>query len=93
MELEATARSLEETQDTLQKTSRALRTTRRDRDEQKYLVGQHIKTETRLHEQANQVGGPWPILVLNLLRQGWFFSFHHVTVQSIKFSLSTFIIK
>ena len=53
--LAETAQNLEETKDTLKTTKANLYRTRKDRDEQKHLVGQHIKSETKLHEQASQV--------------------------------------
>jgi septal ring factor EnvC (AmiA/AmiB activator) len=50
-----TQEDLEETSDKLKTTTTNLYRTRKDRDEQKHLVSQHIKSETKLHEQASQV--------------------------------------
>ena len=61
-ELLDTKEILTETKETLTKTKGDLKTTtsnlyrtRKDRDEQNHLVNQHIKSETKLHEQASQV--------------------------------------
>ena len=53
--LKETEQDLTETKDTLKTTTTNLYRTRKDRDEQKHLVSQHIKSETKLHEQASQV--------------------------------------
>ena len=54
-ELTVTTKNLEETADTLKVTRGVLRKTRRDRDEQKHLVGEHVKSESSLQEQASEV--------------------------------------
>ena len=54
-ELTQTCQTLEETETTLKTTKSNLYRTRKDRDEQKHLVTQHVKTETKLYEQAAQV--------------------------------------
>ena len=54
-ELTECSQHLAETKEVLLKTESNLRKTRQDRDEQKYLVGEHVKSEKVLHEQAAQV--------------------------------------
>ena len=53
--LVCTEKSLENTKNTLNKTRCVLHHTRQDRDEQQYLVSEHVKTEKSLHSQAVQV--------------------------------------
>ena len=53
--LEETEQTLEDTTNKLVDTKKTLVKTRVDRDEQKFLVSQHIKSETKLHSQATQV--------------------------------------
>ncbi len=53
--LEETEETLEHTSKKLEDTKERLITTRVDRDEQKFLVSQHVKGEAKLHSQASQV--------------------------------------
>ena len=53
--LEETEQTLEDTTNRLVDTKKTLVKTRVDRDEQKFLVSQHIKSEAKLHSQATQV--------------------------------------
>ena len=53
--LEETEQTLEDTSNRLVDTKKTLVKTRVDRDEQKFLVSQHIKSEAKLHSQATQV--------------------------------------
>ena len=55
-ELEETEKRLEETSNNLRVTTGKLHEMTDDRDEQKHLVGVHVRTETKLHSQATQVG-------------------------------------
>ena len=61
-ELEVTTEKLTETKDTLKTTKSTLRETKitlrdteQDRNEQRHLVDEHVKTETDLFSQATQV--------------------------------------
>lgn len=55
-ELEVTNKNLEQTTETLTQTKGILKSTRKDRDEQRHLVSHHVKSEAKLHSQATQVG-------------------------------------
>ena len=55
--LEETEQTLEDTTNKLVDTKKNLVKTRVDRDEQKFLVSQHIKSEAKLHSQATQLLG------------------------------------
>ncbi|XP_041476441.1 kinesin-like protein KIF11-B isoform X1 [Lytechinus variegatus] len=54
-ELEITTKNLEETTETLHITEKDLRDTTQDRDEQRHLVSEHVKTETQLMSEATQL--------------------------------------
>lgn len=54
-ELEERNEQLEETRTLLKETEASLRRTRKDRDEQKHLVGKHVEAETKLYSEAEQV--------------------------------------
>lgn len=54
-DLTITTKNLEDTTQNLKVTKGHLRKTTQDRDEQRHLVGKHVKTETKLHQQATQV--------------------------------------
>nr|CAC20783.1 kinesin-like boursin [Paracentrotus lividus] len=54
-ELEITTKNLVETTDTLHVTEKDLRVTTQDRDEQRHLVSEHVKTETQLMSEATQL--------------------------------------
>ncbi|XP_005094304.1 kinesin-like protein KIF11-B isoform X2 [Aplysia californica] len=53
--LVSTTQVLEVTTETLQKTDKELKVTKQDRDEQKYLVEEHVKNEDSLYSQAEQL--------------------------------------
>jgi hypothetical protein len=55
-DLDERTKQLEETEMLLRQTESALRKTRKDRDEQKHLLGKHIETEVQLLSEAKQVG-------------------------------------
>lgn len=55
-DLEERTRQLEEMEQLLRETESSLRRTRKDRDEQKHLVGKHLEAETHLLSEAKQVG-------------------------------------
>lgn len=61
--LEETEQNLEETTNKLVDTKKNLVKTRVDRDEQQYLVSQHIKSEAKLHSQATQVSSTWSFVL------------------------------
>lgn len=54
-ELEITSKNLEETTDNLHRTEKDLEVTTQDRDEQRHLVTEHVKTETQLMSDAKQL--------------------------------------
>ncbi|XP_038070916.1 kinesin-like protein KIF11-A [Patiria miniata] len=54
-QLETTTRTLVQTTHTLQKTETDLRVTTTDRDQQKYLLGEHVKTEEKLSQEAKKL--------------------------------------
>ena len=53
--LTETKETLKSTKVTLKETKITLRDTQQDRNEQKFLVEEHVKTETNLFSQAAQV--------------------------------------
>ncbi|XP_071090548.1 kinesin-like protein KIF11-A [Haliotis cracherodii] len=54
-QLTVTTKNLEETTTTLQETQVTLKHTTQDRDEQQFLVGEHVKTEDNLYTEATQL--------------------------------------
>ena len=54
-DLKQCSEDLQSTKTELLKTEATLYKTRVDRDEQKHLVGEHVKAEAMLHAQATQV--------------------------------------
>ena len=71
-ELEVTTEKLTETKDTLKTTKTTLRETKitlrdteQDRNEQRHLVDEHVKTETDLFSQATQVLQIYPVELRN----------------------------
>ena len=54
-QLTATRHDLAETCETLQVTSHTLKVTEQDRDEHRFLVSEHVKTEETLFSDTNQV--------------------------------------
>ena len=54
--LTETTETLRNTKATLKETKVTLRNTEQDRNEQRFLVEEHVKTETKLHSQATEVG-------------------------------------
>ena len=54
-DLEYTTKELEETSETLRTTETKLTRTTTERDEQRHLVKEHVKTETKLFGQASKV--------------------------------------
>ena len=51
-----TSENLRNTKVTLKETKITLRDTEQDRNEQRFLVDEHVKTETDLFSQATEVG-------------------------------------
>ena len=47
-------------------TQSTLRTTRKDRDEQKHLVGKHVEAEGQLLQEASQVQVYWSPIIISL---------------------------
>ena len=54
--LTETTQNLKNTKVTLKETKVTLRNTEQDRNEQRFLVDEHVKTETQLYSQATEVG-------------------------------------
>ena len=54
--LTETAQNLKNTKATLKETKITLKDTTQDRNEQRFLVEEHVKTETQLYSQATEVG-------------------------------------
>ena len=53
--LTETTQNLKNTKATLKETKITLRDTTQDRNEQRFLVEEHVKTETQLYSQATEV--------------------------------------